>query len=140
MIKTKIIFSLLLLTTTLASCDSGDDLTEIFQSHAWNLSFFYEGGIRTSPSRNSSYVLKFHDTTFTFTTTDGTTITGYWQADNKERTFSCTQVKVSNGSIAADTIARKAEKILKNARYYEGDSNYLKIMTQKNNFMQFHNK
>lgn len=140
MIKTKIILPLLLLTTTLASCDSGDDLTEIFRSHSWNLSFFYEGGVRTSPSNNSLYTLKFHDTTFSFTTTSGATITGYWQADNKERTFSCSQVKVSNGSITTDSIALKAEKFLKNARYYEGDSNYLKIMTQKNSFMQFHNK
>ena len=37
-------------------------------------------------------------------------------------------------------LAEIAEKILKNARYYEGDSNYLKIMIQKNSFMQFHNK
>ena len=139
MIKTKIISSLLLLSSILVSCDSGDDLKEIFLSHTWSLSFFKDGSI-TSPPKNSSYTLKFHDTTFTFTTGSGATITGYWQADNKERTFSCSQVKVSNGSIAGDSIALKAEFFLKNARYYEGDSNFLKIMSRTNNFMQFHNK
>ncbi|MBQ5663465.1 MAG: DUF4847 family protein [Bacteroidaceae bacterium] len=140
MIRTKIILSILLLSTTLASCDSGDDLAEIFQSHTWKLSFFYDGGLRISPASNAAYTLKFYDTTFAFTTTRGATITGYWQADNKERTFSCSQVKVSNGSIDGDTIATKAIKYLKEARKYEGDSNFLKIMIQKNSFMQFHNK
>ncbi len=140
MIKTRIILSLLLLSVTLASCDSGDDLREIFLNRTWSLSFFKEGTRITSPSGNSAYTLKFYDTTFAFTTTNGTTITGEWQADNKERTFSCSKVRVSNGSIAGDSIATKAEKFFKNARYYEGDSNFLKIMSQKNTFMQFHNK
>ncbi len=140
MIKTKIILSLLLLTTTLASCDSGDDLTEIFLNRTWNLSFFNEGNRITSPSGKSAYTLKFYDSTFAFTTTDGVTITGHWQADNKERTFSCSRLQVNNGSIATDSIAMKAEKFFKNAKYYEGDSNFLKIMIQKNSYMQFHNK
>lgn len=140
MIKTKIILPLLLLSSLLVACDKGDDLKEIFLSPTWKLSFFQEGSQKVSPANNSSYTLKFYDTTFAFTTKSGTTITGYWQADNKERTFSCSQVRVSNGSINGDDTARRAEKIFKNARYYEGDSNYLKIMIQKNSFMQFHNK
>lgn len=140
MIKTKIILSLLLLSVTLVSCDSGDDLTEIFKSHTWKLSYFREGNRNTSPSNNSTYTLKFHDTTFAFTTKSGATITGYWQADNKERTFRCSQVKVNNGSIAGDSTALKAEKFFKEAKYYEGDTNYLKIKIQNNSFMQFHNK
>lgn len=140
MIKTKIILSLLLLSFTFVSCDSGDDLTEIFKSHTWKLSYFREGNRNTSPSSNSTYTLKFYDTTFAFTTKNGATITGYWQADNKERTFRCSQVKVNNGSIAGDSTALKAEKFFKEARYYEGDTNYLKIKIQNNDFMQFHNK
>ena len=139
MIKTKIIL-LLLMSAAIVSCNSGDDLTEIFKSHTWKLSFFREGNRNTSPSGNSVYMLKFYDTTFAFTTKNGATITGYWQADNKDRTFQCSQVKVSNGSIAGDSIALKAEKFFKEARNYEGDSNFLKIMIQKNSFMQFHNK
>ena len=139
MIKTKIIL-LLLLSATLVSCESGDDLTEIFKSHTWKLSYFREGNRNISPSGNSAYTLKFYDTTFAFTTKSGATITGYWQADNKERTFRCSQVKVNNGSIAGDSTALKAEKIFKEAKYYEGDTNYLKIKIQNNNFMQFHNK
>lgn len=138
MIKTKIILPLLLLSVTLASCNNSDSLTDIFMSHTWKLSYIKDGNI--VPLDCSGYTLKFYDTTFAFTTKSGTTITGYWQADNKERTFSCSQVRVSNGSIDGDDTARRAEKIFKNARYYEGDSNYLKIMIQKNSFMQFHNK
>ena len=140
MIKTKIILSLLLLSVTLVSCDNCDDLTEIFKSHTWKLSYFREGNRNTSPSNNSTYTLKFYDTTFAFTTKSGATITGYWQADNKERTFRCSQVKVNNGSIAGDSTALKAEKFFKEAKYYEGDTNYLKIKIQNNSFMQFHNK
>ena len=138
--KTKIILPLLLLPLVLLSCDKGDDLREIFLSHSWSLAFIKEGTQITSPTKNSAYTLKFYDTTFTFTTKSGTTITGYWQADSKERTFRCSQVRVSSGSLAGDSIAIKAENIFKNARDYEGDSNALKIMIQKNSFMQFHNK
>ena len=138
MIKTKIILPLLLLSVTLASCNSSDSLTDIFMSHTWKLSYFKDGNIL--PWDCSGYTLKFYDKTFEFTTKYGATITGYWTADNKKRTFSCSQIKVNNGSISADAIAQRAEKIFKNARYYEGDSNYLKIMIQKNSFMQFHNK
>ncbi len=138
--KIKTIILLLLLTATAISCDSGDDLTEIFRSHPWSLSFFKEDNRTTSPSGNTAYTLIFYDNTFTFTTKSGATITGYWQANNKERTFSCTQVETNNGTISGDSIATKAEKIFKNARQYEGDSNFLKIMVQENNYMQFHNK
>ena len=136
--KTKLI--LLLLPLMLVSCDKGDDLREIFLSHTWSLAFIKEGTQIKSPAKNSAYTLKFYDTTFTFTTKSGTTITEYWQADSKERTFRCSQVRVSSGSVAGDSIAMKAENIFKNARDYEGDSNALKLMIQKNNFMQFHNK
>ncbi|MBQ2368414.1 MAG: DUF4847 family protein, partial [Bacteroidaceae bacterium] len=133
MIKTKIILPLLLLSSLLVACDKGDDLREIFLSPTWKLSFFQEGN--KVPLDCSGYTLKFYDKTFEFTTKYGATITGYWTADNKKRTFSCSQIKVNNGSISADAIARRAEKIFKNALYYEGDSNYLKIMIQKNSFM-----
>ena len=139
MIKTKIILLLMLLSATLTSCDSGDDLTEIFKSHTWKLSYFFKDD-KIVPLDCTGYTLKFYDTTFAFTTKSGASITGYWQADNKERTFRCSQVKVNNGSIAGDSIALKAEKFFKEARNYEGDSNFLKIMIQTNSFMQFHNK
>ena len=139
-IKTKIILPLLLLPLMLISCNKSDDLREIFLSHSWSLAFIKEGTQIKSPAKNSAYTLKFYDTTFTFTTKSGTTITGYWQADSKERTFRCSQVKVSSGSVAGDRIAMKADSIFRNARDYEGDSNALKIMIQKNHFMQFHNK
>jgi hypothetical protein len=144
MIKTKIILPLLLLPLMLISCNKGDDLREIFLSHSWSLAFIQEGHKEnpeiSSPAKNSAYTLKFYDDTFAFTTKNGTTITGYWQADNKERTFRCSQVRVSSGSVAGDRIAMKADSIFRNARDYEGDSNYLKIMIQENHFMQFHNK
>ena len=136
----KIFLIVVMVLTSLCSCDSGDSLTDIFLSHPWKLSFFKEGTLITSPKQKVAYMLKFYDTTFTFTTPGGATISGYWQADNKERTFRCTQVRVANGSISGDTIAMKAENILKNARYYEGDANWLQIQVQNNTYMQFHNK
>jgi hypothetical protein len=125
----------------LCSCDSGDSLTDIFLSHPWKVSFFKEGTMITSPSQKAVYTMNFYDKTFALTTPSGATLAGYWQADNKERTFRCSQVRVTGGTIAGDTIAMKAEYILKNARYYEGDANWLQIIVQTGNvFMQFHNK
>jgi hypothetical protein len=136
----KLFLTIVLTLASLTSCDSGDSLTDIFLSHPWKLSFFKEGTMITSPSSKVVYILKFYDTTFTFTTPGGATISGYWQADNKKRTFKCTQVRVTDGSISGDTIATKAQNILKNARYYEGDANWLQLQVQDNTYMQFHNK
>ena len=128
----------LALAALFTSCDNGDDLTDIFLSHPWKLALFNEGGRRTPG--NDAYVLQFYDATFSVSTRSDAVITGYWTADNKQRTFSCSRVRVENGSIEGDTIAQKMEKILKEARYYEGDTNYLQILVQKNKYMQFHNK
>ncbi len=131
-------FIIILTLTTLLSCDSGDSLTDIFLNHPWKLSFFNEGDRRVPG--NSAYVLQFYDATFSVTTRSGAAITGYWQADAKKRTFRCSKVGVSNGTISGDTIAQKIERILKEAQHYEGDANYLQIQVQKNRYMQFHNK
>ena len=138
--RTLKILSLMLLAAIVGSCDTGDDLGDIFLDHPWTLSFFKEGTKITSPKQGATYKMTFYDNTFVLTTAGGVNITGNWVADNKERTFRCSQVKVANGSIAGDTIAMKAEYILKNARYYEGDANWLQIQIQKNTYMQFHNK
>ena len=111
----KLFLTIVLALASLTSCDSGDSLTDIFLSHPWKLSFFKEGTMITSPSSKVVYILKFYDTTFTFTTPGGATISGYWQAT-------------------------KAQNILKNARYYEGDANWLQLQVQDNTYMQFHNK
>ena len=134
------IFSLLLMSMLFASCDTGDDLEDIFISHPWTLSYFKEGVNITSPKNDAAYKMTFYDETFVLTTKNGVTITGNWTADNKDRTFVCSKVRVNGGSIRGDSIAQKAEHILKNARYYEGDTNWLQIQIQKNIFMQFHNK
>lgn len=128
----------LALAALFTSCDNGDDLTDIFLSHPWKLALFNEGGRRTPG--NDNYVMQFYDATFSVSTRSDAVITGYWTADNKQRTFSCSRVRVENGSIEGDTIAQKMEKILKEAGYYEGDTNYLQILVQKNKYMQFHNK
>ena len=137
MMKTKIILPLLLLPLVFLSCDKGDDLREIFLSHSWSLAFIKEGTQITSPAKNSAYTLKFYDTTFAFTSKSGTTITGYWQADNKKRTFRCWKVE---GNTDGDMIAKKAKNIFKNARNYGGDSTALLIISQNDSIMQFHNK
>lgn len=137
--KTKIILALLTLTMIFTSCDNGDDLNDIFSSHSWTLSFFNEGDKITSPSSNAKYIMTFYETTFVLTTPNGATITGNWTADNKKRTFDCWDIKYTE-SIKEDNIATKAKTMLVNARYYEGDSNWLQIQVQKNTYMQFHNK
>jgi hypothetical protein len=99
----------LALAALFTSCDNGDDLTDIFLSHPWKLALFNEGGRRTPG--NDTYVMQFYDATFSVSTRSDAVITGYWTADNKQRAFSCSRVRVENGSIEGDTIAQKMELV-----------------------------
>jgi hypothetical protein len=65
---------------------------------------------------------------------------GNWQADNKNRTLRCTNVRVGEGSIAKDTTATKMKLFLEKASSYNGDANWLQIRQQDNVYMQFHNR
>lgn len=138
MIYMKKIVLLIIILTAVVGCDKGDDLQEIFQNRKWTLSFFREGSYINSIK--GDYRIQFHENVFTATTPRGVLIEGYWEADNKKKSFRCRQVKITSGNIAGDTTALKMKSFLENATSYEGDANVLKIRELPNKYMQFHNK
>lgn len=134
----KKIFFALIATLLLTGCESGDDLGEIFLNKTWKLSFFQEG--RERNIAKEGYSIRFYESSFTANTPSGAAIVGNWQADNKNRTLRCTNVRVGDGSIAKDTTATKMKLFLEKAQSYNGDANWLQIRQQDNIYMQFHNR
>lgn len=134
----KKIFFALIATLLLTGCESGDDLGEIFLNKTWKLSFFQEG--RERNIAKEGYSIRFYESSFTANTPSGASIVGNWQADNKNRTLRCTNVRVGDGSIAKDTTATKMKLFLEKASSYNGDANWLQIRQQDNVYMQFHNR
>ena len=134
----KKIFFALIATLLLTGCESGDDLGEIFLNKTWKLSFFQEG--RERKIAKEGYSIRFYEGSFTANTPSGAAIVGNWQADNKNRTLRCTNVRVGDGSIAKDTTATKIKLFLEKASSYNGDANWLQIRQQDNVYMQFHNR
>lgn len=119
-----------------ASC-AHDDIGEIFIDRDWTLSLVKEGSvIRYS---NKLYKVSFTEDAFNATTPSGSTISGKWNADNKNRSFHCWNIKTA-GSLKGDTIAEKMLNIFTNATSYDGDTNWLQIKQQKNTYMQFYNR
>ncbi|MBQ5731242.1 MAG: hypothetical protein IIV57_06455 [Bacteroidaceae bacterium] len=134
----KKIYFALIATLLLTGCESGDDLGEIFLNKTWKLSFFQEG--RERNIAKEGYSIRFYESSFTANTPSGAAIVGNWQADNKNRTLRCTNVRVGDGSIAKDTTATKMKLFLEKSSSYNGDANWLQIRQQDNVYMQFHNR
>lgn len=134
----KKIFFAFIATLLLTGCESGDDLGEIFLNKTWKLSFFQEG--RERNIAKEGYSIRFYESSFTANTPSGAAIVGNWQADNKNRTLRCTNVRVGEGSITKDTTATKMKLFLEKASSYNGDANWLQIRQQDNVYMQFHNR
>ncbi len=133
----KILF-ILISTIAFIGCDNSDDLSEIFQNRTWKLSFFQEGNTRSIAKEG--YIIRFYENSFTANTPSGAAIVGNWQADNKNRTLRCTNVRIGEGNIVNDTTATKMKLFLEKASSYNGDANWLQIRQQSHIYMQFHNR
>lgn len=131
----------LFMALSLSSCDNKDDLQDIFIDRDWKLSFIQEGADKKAPDNSKGdYLLVFNNNTLTLTTPSNAKITGSWQAGNDPRMFRCSNMKI-NGNIENDDIAKSMYRILKEAKTYGGDTNWLQIIVQSGNiYMQFHNK
>ena len=147
--KLKYFLYLLLALPLLWGCNNEDDVNEIFSSGTWNVGNFYNGGDWNKvndgarvkyPDPKDTQALNYLTVTFL---TDGTlqgrmnngTFTANWAANGKDRTISITQLKTT-----ATPSGKSKELIeaLKNAAYYKGDSNYLKLAPQdKKSYVQF---
>ncbi|MBO7230252.1 MAG: DUF4847 family protein [Bacteroidaceae bacterium] len=131
-------FVLLVVVLTMTTCNTTDDINAIFRGHTWNLTYIKEPDIERFP-KDKQYSISFKNDNFEANMPNGATIKGKWHADgSKNRTFSCTQMRVE-GNIADDVIASSIYNILINAKNYDGDTNWLHIIKDKNTYMQFYN-
>ena len=120
------------------ACNTDDDINAIFRERTWNLTYIKSGSIKRY-AKDKIYSIEFKNDNFTATTPNGATITGKWHADGSEvRSFTCSNVR-TGGKIKGDTIAEKMYDLLKNAKNYAGDTNWLQIKQDNNTYMQLYN-
>lgn len=123
----------------LTACNTEDDINAIFRENNWYLTYIQDGNTKRYP-KDKLYSIEFKTDNFSATTPNGTIIKGKWYADGSDRrTFNCRNVQI-DGNIAGDTIAEKMYGIIKNAKNYEGDTNWLQIRQNKETYMQFYNR
>ena len=143
-----ILYLLLALPLLLTSCEKEDDVNEIFVSGTWNVGNFYHGG-QWSKYENDGAKVKYtreedikalNAMTITFNEdgsfqgkTSAGPFTGKWAVDGKKRTISITQLR---GNVSMGK-SKEFIDALKNAAYYKGDSNYLKLAPEdKKSYVQ----
>ena len=139
--KLKQLLSILCFLPLLWSCNNEDDIYEIFVSGTWNVGNFYTGGNwdKTNDGARPKYtkeedIKMLNALTINFLD-DGTlqgrisngTFSANWQANADDRIVSITNLKAS-----ATPSGKSKELIdaLKNAAFYKGDSNYLKLASE----------
>ena len=146
--KLKHLLYMILLLPLLSSCNTEDDIDEIFISGTWNVGNFYNGGDwnRVNDGARPVYTKEedfkaLNHITVTFME-DGSlqgqvnngTFTAQWSANGKDRTLSITNLKTT---AAPSGKAKQLIDALKSAAYYKGDSNYLKIAPEdKKSYVQ----
>ncbi|MBO7302404.1 MAG: hypothetical protein J6U58_06825 [Bacteroidaceae bacterium] len=133
----RVIFALIL-PLVAVSCVGEDDINAIFRERDWKLTYIKEGSVQRY-AKDKIYSIEFLENTFTATTPKGVTITGNWHADGSAlHSFECNNIR-TNGNLSGDTIGLKMRDILKNAKTYSGDTNWLQIKQQDNVYIQFYN-
>lgn len=157
--KLKSILYMLMVLPCLWSCNNEDDVEEIFASGTWYVVDFYgkvnwdkrngepkyntmlrsdDPAIRAEGNRALEIISKFSlafktDGTITGGMQNGE-FTGTWQADGNDRTVHITINGKPNTSPAHN---KEFIDALTNARFYQGDSNYLMLAPEdKKSFIQ----
>lgn len=140
--KLKSILYLLIALPLLWSCNNEDNIEDIFSSGTWYLINFYGGGLDdagtpefTPKDDNATLevIQKFtivfnNDNTFK-ASAQNITFEGIWEANGKDRSVSI--------NINSTNLSNKFMDALVNARFYKGDSNYLRLAPEdKKSFIQ----
>lgn len=131
-------FMLAAMLFLVVACDKNDDINAIFRERTWYVTYVKEGNT-TEYSKGKLYSFEFKNT-MTVTMPNGATIKGDWYADGGgSHSFYCRNLK-TDGKIAGDIVAEKVRDILNNAQSYEGDTNWLQIIQNKDTYIQLYNK
>lgn len=147
--KLKYILYLLLALPLMCSCNNEDDIEEIFVSGTWNVGNFYQGGKWSKydndgarPKYTKEEDIKALNALTVIFLDDGTlqgefhsgNFTGKWNAIADGRTVSITHLNI-NGNPTGKS--KEFIEALKEAAYYKGDRNYLKLASEdKKSYVQ----
>lgn len=127
------------------SCQMEDDINEIFIGKTW----YMTGGRLNSQDLNKEvknfyteagkeiYKIAFQDNTFIGTMANGHNFSGRWSVDPKTRDMS---LYMTQEPAIDAPFERNVYVVLKGTKYYEGDSNYLILYTDKNNYIRLNNE
>lgn len=125
-----------------AGCSKEDDIDEIFIGNTWYVrSAMLNGTSLSQKEMNSlydsddSYWIYFDQTTFSGKMDAPSSYSGTWSVDakNGDISFHIT----SEVNMNANTTSRTIYTIIKNASYYKGDSNVLRIYMDKDSYVSF---
>ena len=131
-------FMLAAMLFLVVACDKNDDINAIFRERTWYVTFVKEGNT-TEYSKGKLYSIEFKNT-LTATMPNGATIKGNWHADGGgSHSFYCRNLN-KEGKITGDIVAEKVWDILNKAESYEGDTNWLQIIQDKETYIQLYNK
>ncbi len=129
------------LLTVAVSCDSEDDIDEIFIGHTWKITGATINGqglesddITALYTTAGTYELTFSASTFNGTLVAGSSISGSWSADGHDKSFSMHFSKAENTTTPPLTV--NLYNILRQSTSYDGDSHVLRIKQDSNNFVR----
>lgn len=139
------LFILLACAFLTSSCNLEDDINELFINKTW----YITGGRLNSQDLNTEvknfytdagkgiYNILFQENTFVGTMANGHTFSGKWSVNPKTRDLS---LNITSEPAVDSPFERNVYVVLKGTKYYEGDSNYLILYTDKNNYIRLSNE
>lgn len=123
------------------SCQNEDDIDAIFNGKTW----FITGGcinstnikgddLKSIYANANSYFLTFSASTFGGVLVAGSNVSGSWKADGKDQSIFLNFQSESNVNLSP--LSSNIYNILKNAKYYSGDVNVLRISQDDYNYIR----
>lgn len=139
----QIFYSLIIMTLTLTlcvSCSQEDDLNTLFVGKTWYITDVrLNGSIKGEDlkpvyeSGSSAYYIKFTANQFQGTLSNGTSISGTWGADGKDKTINMRVITSTGKQTQFDT---NLLSIIKNLRNYDGDANIMFLKQDNANYIK----
>ncbi len=123
------------------SCSSEDDVTEIFNGRRFKITGLTYNGtkvisdVKQFYEDENTYYIVFNSRTFTGALQAGTVIEGTWNANGDTRSFSMAFGNATSLT-GANSMCNNVYNVLVNATSYSGDSNVLRIIKDKDTYIE----
>lgn len=128
-----------------ASCSNEDDVDDIFVGRTWYITGATINGtsidgdeLKELYANPDTYYLNFAVQTFSGRLVAGSTLSGSWTADGKNHTITLQVSQASNTD--ASVVSRNIYNVLRNAKTYSGDTHYIILYADKQNYVRFYEK